>query len=52
MSELHPGKVVTVQSGKHAGQAAEVKRIHEKTVEVMILGEVVRLKKGVLCGES
>jgi ribosomal protein L24 len=51
--EIHHGKVVSVKGGKYDGQAAQVKRIYKKTVDVMISGQVVRLKKEALhCGES
>lgn len=53
MKALHAGQVVKVKTGKYAGHGAQVKKIHQKTVEVSIAGQIVRLKKEALhCGES
>lgn len=53
MKPLHAGQIVKVNGGKYAGQGAQVKKIHGKTVDVLIAGRIVNLKKErVQCGES
>lgn len=53
MKALHAGQIVKVKAGKYAGHGCQVKKINSKTVDVLIAGKIVRLKKEALhCGES
>lgn len=46
MKPLHVGQIVTVSGGKYSGHGAQVRKIHATSVEVLIEGRIVRLKKG------
>lgn len=46
MKPLHVGQIVTVSGGKYNGHGAQVRKIHAASVEVLIQGRLVRLKKG------